>query len=515
MNKELFIQTNPNGSEIALLEDKMLVELHQENKNQSFRVGDIFLGRVRKVMPGLNAAFVDVGHEKDAFLHYTDLNPLFKSIEQFTRQAIAAQSPADGNLSKFTVEPEIQKGGNIKDVLQPKQSVLVQVLKEPISNKGPRLSCEITLAGRYLVFTPFGDSVGVSKKIESAEERKRLKQLVESLKPEGFGVIVRTVADGKSAAVIQEDMLYLQNRWAELNRALKAANPPKLVLGEVNKTSGLLRDMLNGNFSRILTNNAATATELEELVKRIAPDKQKIVQYYNSPVPMFDHFGITRQIKAAFGKTVNLPSGAYLIIEKTEAMHVIDVNSGQRMMDGDQESTALRTNIEAATEISRQLRLRDLGGIIVIDFIDMKDAENRKVLQQKMKEEMDRDTAIHTILPLSKFNLMQITRERVKPEVKINTQEACPTCNGSGTISSAMLVFDEIGQLVAELCKTHQTLRLFVNPLVEAYLRRGFPSIRMKWFLAHKKWIQIVPDENIAITDYRFFDAHDEEIVTD
>lgn len=516
MNKELIINSGPEGIDIALLEDKHLTELHQERSTNRFSVGDIYLGKIKKIMPGLNAAFIEVGHEKDAFLHYTDLSPDVRSVMKFTGQAVAGNLPPENMLSNFDIQKQIVKTGNVKEVLQSKNHLLVQILKEPISTKGPRLTCEISLAGRFLVLVPFNDSVGVSKKIDSAEERKRLKVLVESLKPKNFGVIVRTVAAGKNAAELHQDLLTLQTKWQEMMRNLKGATPVTKVLSEMNKTTGILRDLLSPQFNKIVTNDTKLQNEIEEYLARIAPEKKDIVQRYTGNTPIFDQFGITKQIKASFGKTVNMPNGSYIILEKTEALHVIDVNSGHRStMDGTQESNALRVNLEAAEEIGRQLRLRDMGGIIVIDFIDMKSQDNKKALQQKMKEVMDSDRATHTILPLSKFNLMQITRERVRPEINIATTESCPTCGGSGEITSSLLLIDELENDLSHLLTTHPKLTLYCHPIIGAYLKKGVPSLRTKWLFKHKKWISIQANENLGITDYKFFDDNDEEIKID
>lgn len=516
LNKELIINSTEAGIDIALLEDKRLTELHQERSTNQFAVGDIYLGKIKKVMPGLNAAFIDVGHEKDAFLHYTDLSPDIRSLMKFTGQTVAGNLAAENMLNSFELQQQIVKTGNIKDVLQNKNQLLVQILKEPISTKGPRLTCEISLAGRFLVLTPFNDAVGVSKKIDSAEERKRLKVLVESLKPKNFGVIVRTVAAGKNAAVLHEDLLMLQAKWQEMMRNLKGATPVVKVLSELSKTTGILRDLLSPQFNRVVTNDIKLAREIEDYIIKIAPEKKEIVQRYTGKVPLFDHYGITRQIKSAFGKTVNMPNGSYLIVEKTEALHVIDVNSGHRStMEGSQETNAMKVNMEAAEEIGRQLRLRDLGGIIVIDFIDMKIQENKRAVQAKMQQVMENDRATHTILPLSKFNLMQITRERVRPEINISTTETCPTCGGTGEINASLLLIDEIEQDLTHLLNTHSSLRLYCHPIIGAYLKKGFPSLRMRWFMKYKKWIRIYQNEDFGITDYKFFDENDEEIKID
>lgn len=515
MNKELILYTHSGGTDIALLEDKKLTELHQERGNNPFNVGDIFLARIRKTMPGLNAAFVDAGGEKEGFMHYTDLSPQLRSLLKYSQGLINRQYEPKDLLNHFELEPEIEKGGNIRSVLEPKKVLLVQVTKEPISTKGPRLSGEISLAGRFLVLTPFDNTVGVSKKIESAEERKRLKVLVESLKPKNFGVIVRTVAEGKGASELHQDILDLQKRWEEMARQAVGAQAPKKVLQEVNKASGIIRDLLNADFQRIVTNHAGMAREIEELLLRIAPDKKGIVSHYTGKIPVFDQYGITRQIKASFGKTLNMASGSYLILEKTEALHVIDVNSGHRAISSSQsqENNALKINTEAAQEIARLLRLRDMGGIIVIDFIDMKDPEKKKQLFNSMRDFMEGDRATHTILPLSKFNIMQITRERVRPEVVIATAEKCPTCGGSGEINASILLIDQLYNDVKHVISNHRRMSIYVHPIIGAYLLRGWPSLRMKWMWEFKKWIRIYFNEDLGLTDYQFFDEQDEQIV--
>src|SRR6187402_2024858 len=466
MNKELIINAAPQGVEIALLEDKRLVELHSEKNDARFAVGDLYLGKVKKLIPGLNAAFVDVGYEKDAFLHYTDLSPYAKSLLKFTQQSINNKGEIL-DFGKFEVEPEIIKTGKISEVLSGKPNILVQILKEPIAAKGPRLSCELSLPGRFVVITPFNNIVAVSRKIHSAEERKRLQKIVEAIKTKNFGVIVRTAAEGKNTAELHEDLSALIEMWKVIQRNLKNAVAPAKILSEQTKATSMLRDLLNEDFNKIVVNDRNIFNDTRNYIQRIAPEKTEIVAYYNNGLPIFDQFGITKQVKAAFGKTVNLPSGAYLIIEHTEALHVIDVNSGYKSVGNNQELNALETNLEAAAEISRQLRLRDLGGIIVVDFIDMKLPDNKRKLMESMEEFMRPDRAKHAVLPISKFGLMQITRQRMKPEMNINTQEVCPTCNGTGKISSTLLLEDEIEKNLSYLVThQHKDLTLVVHPIL-------------------------------------------------
>lgn len=511
MNKELIINAAPQGVEIALLEDKKLVELHHEKADGSFAVGDLYLGKVKKLIPGLNAAFVDVGFEKDAFLHYTDLSPYAKSLLKFTQSSINDHS----DFSQFQVEPEIVKTGKINEVLSGKPNILVQILKEPIAAKGPRLSCEISLPGRFVVITPFNDIVAVSRKIHSSDERKRLQKIIEAIKPKNFGVIVRTAAEGKNTAELHEDLSMLVDTWLTIQNNLKGAVAPAKILSEQTKTTSILRDLLNESFNKIVVNDKSIFADTRSYIQRIAPEKSEIVSYYNNGLPIFDQFGVTKQVKAAFGKTVNLPSGAYLIIEHTEALHVIDVNSGYKSVGNNQELNALETNLEAAAEISRQLRLRDLGGIIVVDFIDMKLPENKRKLMESMEEFMRPDRAKHAVLPISKFGLMQITRQRMKPEMNINTQELCPSCNGTGKISSTLILEDDIEKNLSYLLThQHKNLTLVVHPIIYAYLTKGmwFSSKKWKWRFKYGQKVTIRENTAYHLTEFHFFDANDEEI---
>ncbi len=513
MNKELIINAAPNGVEIALLEDRKLVELHQESNDASFTVGDLYLGKVKKLVPGMNAAFVDVGFEKDGFLHYTDLSPYVRSILKFTSLAIADKSEGISDFGKFQNEAEIIKTGKIGEVLNGKPNVLVQILKEPIAAKGPRLSCEISLPGRFVVITPFNDIVAVSRKIHSGDERKRLQKIVEAIKPKNFGVIVRTAAEGKNTAELHDDLNNLVNTWHQIQQNLKGANPPAKILGEKDKTTSILRDLLNADFNRIVVNDKNIYNDARSYIQKVAPDKADIVTFYQNGSPIFDSFGVTKQVKASFGKTVNLASGAYLIIEHTEALHVIDVNSGYKSVSANQEENALQTNMEAAEEIARQLRLRDIGGIIVVDFIDMKLPENKKKLADAVEEFMRPDRAKHAILPISKFGLMQITRQRMKPEVNINTQEVCPSCNGTGKVSSTLILEDEIEKNLSYLVmQKHKGLTIMVHPIMEAFLRKGLPSKRMKWSWKYKQKVKVKSNTGYHLTEYHFYDANEEEI---
>lgn len=514
MNKELIIDSGPNEVNLALLEEKSLVELHKENFNNNYSVGDVYLGKVRRIMPGLNAAFVDVGYEKDAFLHYLDLGPQVRSLNKFIKLYLSHKSKPR-SLQDFNLERDIEKTGKVSQVLRSNQQVLVQIAKEPISTKGPRLTSEISFAGRYLVLVPFSNRISISQKIKSPEERNRLKRLIQSIKPNNFGVIIRTVAENKMVADLDTDLKNLTMRWESGMKNLLHARPPKKIASELDKTSALLRDLLSESFNNVHVNNPVVYDEIKSFIAKIAPQKADIVKLYKGRVPIFDHFGVDKQIKSSFGKTVTIKSGVYLIIEHTEALHVIDVNSGHRIVqDNSQENNALHVNLEAATEIARQLRLRDMGGIIVIDFIDMNEAKHRRALFNKLKEEMARDRAKHTILPPSKFGLVQITRQRVRPEVNVKIVEKCPTCGGTGEIKPSIIIIDEIENNLEYLLKeqNEKVIKIELHPYLHAFLTRGILSIQMKWYRKHRKWIRLEANNAYHYLEYHFFDKSNEEL---
>jgi ribonuclease G len=515
VNKDLIIDVGGSEVTLALLEDKQLIELNKEKNNVKFSVGDIYLGKVKKIMPGLNAAFVNVGFERDAFLHYLDLGAQFRTQHKYYTTAIQKQGRVSP-IHKIKCEEDIDKDGKITDVLSTGQTVLVQITKEPISTKGPRLASEISLAGRNLVLIPFSDKVSVSSKIESSEEKNRLKTLVQSIKPKNYGVIVRTVAEGKKVALLDAELKELVKRWESAFTSLKKeTKTPRVFIGEMNRTSTILRDMLNVTFNSIHINDPALAEDIRKYIREIAPEKEKIVKIYHGTLPIFDYFGVNKQVKALFGKTVSFKHGAYLIIEHTEALHVIDVNSGNRSRSGsDQEANALEVNIEAAVEIARQLRLRDMGGIIVVDFIDMQTSENKQALYEKMKEIMANDRTKHNILPLSKFGLMQITRQRVRPEMDIVTDEKCPSCQGTGQTRPTILFTDELENSLSFIVGKIKTRSIILNvhPFVASFLKKGLIPLCRKWNLKYRILLKVQAVTSYHMLEYHFFDRYDNEI---
>lgn len=515
MKSELIVDVKASEVQIALLEDSRLVSLQKEARNIAYAVGDIYLAKVKKLMPGLNAAFVNVGYEKDAFLHYLDLGSHFASYSDFVQQTL--DNPKNPPvLSKMKLKPEIPKTGSVSDVLETGRQMLVQIVKEPISSKGPRLTSEITFTGRYMVLIPFCDKISISQKITSTEEKVRLRQLMASIKPKNFGVIIRTSAEGKRVAELNNELNTLVQCWNDMLEKARRAEPPALIFEEESRIVGMLRDVFSPSFESIVVNDPEVFRQIQKYVQLIAPDRVDIVKLYQDDVPVFDHYGITRQIKSSFGKTVSFRSGAYIIIEHTEALHVIDVNSGNRSRaSADQESNALEVNLRAADEIARQLRLRDMGGIIVVDFIDMAKAEHRQELYDHMREIMANDRARHNILPLSKFGLMQITRQRVRPVLDIHTEEVCPSCFGRGEVQPSLLftdtLYDKLDTLVNHMGLSDFVM--YVHPYVEGYLKRGWlMSIYAKWRRRLGGKFKIVADESLAYLQYRVVNREGKEL---
>lgn len=516
MKKELIISYEDEASKIALIEDGRLFELHESKQSNQFVVGDIFIGKIKKLAPNLNAAFVNIGYDKDAFLHYQDLGPQFLTYQNLLK-SVLDKKLTTSNLKNFPIEKEINKNGTIDKVLSAGDNVLLQITKEPISTKGPRISTQISLTGRFLVLIPFDQKISISKKIGSNEEKNRLKTLIESIKPEGFGVIIRTVAEGKKVAELHNDMNQLIEKWNACFNNIQKGKVPSRVLSEDDKASAILRDNFNQDFVSIICDDEKMVQDMKNYLEVISPQSKKIVQYYDSHIPLLEYYNVEKQLKQSFGKHVNIPSskGAYLVVEHTEALHVIDVNSGNNISAGNQANKghALHVNKMAATEIARQLRLRDMGGIIVVDFIDMQDPEHRKELFEHLREEMKRDKARHKILPPSKFGLIQITRQRVRPEKIIDTKEENP--NKEGEISAPIVVVEKLEDTIKNfLINEKGKLFLHVHPFVEAYLTKGlWGSIRMKWFLKYKKWVTIIPRDSFKYLEYHLYNAEKKELL--
>ncbi len=514
MANELYIEVTPQDEKIAFLQDKRLTEFYQEKKGKNVVVGDIFVGTVRKILPGNNAAFVNIGLDKDAFIHYSDLGPNIKSFSKFSRTGFQGGLTGNG-LEKFQFEPETLKTGNISEVLKRNQQILVQVLKEPISSKGPRVTAEITIAGSYCILIPFYDHVNISKKIIERTERNRLKALVHTLKPDNFGIVVRTAAQNVGEDILKKDLEELIMRWTSMVKLLKTSNSGDKVLGEPSFSVSVVRDYLSMDLSAIYTNDSENYKSLEKYFQNSQSPALSALKIHKGNVSLFEHFGINKQLKTSFGKTVSFSGGAYLVIEHTEALHVIDVNSGSNHnRENSQEENALQINTEAAREIARQVKLRDMGGIIVIDFIDIKDNNHKKKILTELTLAMKSDRASHTILPMSKFCLIQLTRERVRPETNIVTEEKCPMCKGTGFVTSSQNIEDDIEASIKYLAQSLnlKKVKLFTHPFISAYFKKGILSKRFKWKINHNINVSLTADPSLHYGEFHIFDDHDEEI---
>ncbi|MDC9723650.1 MAG: ribonuclease E/G [Urechidicola sp.] len=509
MKTELIIRSSSSDIDFALLKGGKLIELNKETNDNKISVGDIFLAKTGKTLTGLNAAFVNVGYQKDGFLHYHDLGAQLLSLSKFIK-GVNTGKQKDFTLKNFHLEKDIDKGGKINDVLKTGQNLLVQIVKEPISTKGPRLNAELSIAGRYLVLVPFSNRISVSQKIGDNKEKERLKRLIKSIKPKNFGVIIRTVAKDKKVAELDRDLENSLERWVSMCKQIKRSQTPTKVLSELNRAHSILRDVFNDSFTNIMVDDEQLYLEIKDYIAEIAPEKESIVKLHKSSIPIFEKFGVERQIKTSFGQTVSMTKGAYLVIEHTEALHVIDVNSGNRSNKAKtQAETALEVNLIAATETARQLQLRDMGGIIVVDFIDMHKAEDRQKLYEHLRKEMSFDRTKHKILPPSKFGLVQITRQRVRPEMVIKTRE--PNPNKNGEVEAPIVLVDKIEHDLDKLIsfKNNKKVVLNVHPFIASYLKQGYPSIQVRWFLKYKKWIKILPRDAYQYLEYRFKKQND------
>ena len=504
--KDLIVDVSESEVKIALMDNHRLIELNKESSNgHSFTVGDVFLGKVKKVMPALNAAFVDIGDEKEAFIHYLDLGFYFNAFDEFVRKT-NSNTNANELFSNIGLGPVLEKEGQIEKILKPGQMIVVQIVKEPISTKGSRLTAEISLAGRNIVLLPFAKKVSISQKIASKEEKKRLETLVRSILPQNYGAIIRTAAEGKNAAILVTELKSLINKWEGAWPKISKNKSVQLLFTEYSKTTTVLRDLFNDTFSNIYVNDRKEFEEISKYISQISPDKEKIVKFYDDKEPIFDHFEVTRQIKSSFGKVVPIKQGAYLVIETTEALNVVDVNSGIRAKTNDQEENTYEVNRYAAEEIARQLRLRDMGGIVIVDFIDMDNQDHKNGLFKYMTELMQDDRAKHNVLPLTKFGLMQITRQRIRPVTQIDTTEVCPVCHGTGKIAPSLVIDEELERKIAY--HTENGVKSFIlktGPILGSYISRGFNSFLRKWRRKYKCKIKHEEVQDFSVLQYEFY----------
>jgi ribonuclease G len=544
MKRQILMNQQGNEIQVAIVEDGRLAELLIERPDSSRSVGDIYLGRVQKVVEGLQAAFVDIGQEQDGFLHFSDVGTtgedyramLNEDFEEEDEEDEAEENESGGDVALNTTRPATrqttQNGAQpvtneqtstankqerrqsytqmIASKLKPNDSILVQVIKEPIGTKGSRLTSDITIAGRFIVLLPFGEGhIAVSKRILNRRERRRLKSIVRSMLPKNFGAIIRTVAEEQDESLLRTDMEILLNKWAQIEETVKTAKPPKLIFKEDTLTASALRDFLTEDVTEIATNSMTIYREALNYVRWAAPEFEKKVTLYKGRLPLFESYGIAKDVESIFSRKVWLKSGGYLIIEQTEAMVVIDVNSGRYAAKKEQEENSLRTNLEAAKEIARQLRMRDIGGIIVIDFIDLLDERNARKVYETMKAELKRDRAKSNVLPMSDFGIMQITRERIRPSLMQRMGDTCPACGGTGVIQARQTTVHQIERWLRKYAwhtkRPFSRLDLLVSPTVLEPLRNQDIKPEWKWFLQHLVLVRIKPDDTLRSDDFRFF----------
>ena len=514
-DKDLIVDVTSTEVHIALMENHRLIEYNTESSTgNKFTVGDVHLGKVKKILPNLNAAFVDIGDKKEAFIHYLDLGLYFSAFDRFVKESNQNTNLPD-LYSRIELGEPLPKEGRIESILKPGQMIVAQIVKEPISTKGSRLTAEISLAGRNIVLLPFAEKVSISSKIAAKEEKRRLETLVRSILPKNYGAIIRTAAEGKNAATLVGETKALIEKWESSWKKIARNKNVQLLFTEYSKTTTVLRDLLNDSFSNIWINDEKVCDEARKYIALIAPEQEKIVHLYEGKQPIYDHFEVTRQIKSSFGKVVPMRQGAYLVIETTEALNVIDVNSGIRTKTSDQEENSFEVNKIAAEEIARQLRLRDMGGIVIVDFIDMESNDHKNALFKYMQELMEDDRAKHNVLPLTKFGLMQITRQRIRPVTEINTMEQCPVCHGTGKIHSSVVIDEEIERKIAYYVieKGYKTLTLKTSPILGAYLKRGlFNSFLNKWKKHYKVKLDLEEVTDFSVLQHELFNEKKEKL---
>src|SRR6056297_1064491 len=505
MKNQIIIHSSGKQTRVALLENNELAQIFIESEDNQRTVGDIYHARVHKVMSGIRAAFIDVGMEKDAFLHFSDAGDHLGQYIKMMNGEKSIPKHADKELQKFDKLSNYDKQMLAGKMLRSGQNLLVQIVKEPIGSKGPRVSTDITIAGRFLVLIPMGEYIAVSKKISNGKERRRLKSTVGSMLPEGFGVIIRTVAQSQDKKSIEEDMRTVLKKWERILNKLESSKPPALLYKDLDITESLIRDLFAKQYDRVLIDDYQLYKSIKSYVSQIAPKMLPSVELYKGRDHVFDHVNIAHDVNSIFSPRVRMPSGGYLIFEQTEAMYVVDVNSGPYAAKERQEDNSLKTNLEAAREIAKQLRLRDIGGIIVVDFIDLRIDKNRKKIYDELKKEFKKDQAKTNIIGMSDFGLVQITRQRIRPSVVNSVSKVCPMCGGTGSVVSQDTIVIDIESWISKLkySTKYRAVDIYINPFLKSFLTKGLFSQRVKWMLKYKMRITLVADDNISLNEFK------------
>ena len=517
MKNQIIIHSSGNQNRIALLENGELAQLFIESEENQRTVGNIYVARVHKVMSGIRAAFIDMGTPKDAFLHFSDAGDHLDEYISMLNGPKAIPKHMHQTLSKKEEMTNSDRQVLAGKLLKTGQKLLVQIVKEPIGSKGPRVSTDITIAGRFLVLIPMGDYIAVSKRINNYKERRRLKGILNGMVPDGFGVIVRTVAQNQEQEAIEEDLHTVLKKWETLAERLEDAEPPSLLYNDLDMTESLIRDLFAKNYDRVLVDDPKMFKQIKSYVQQIAPQMMPNVELFKGKEHIFDHVGVSEDVNSIFNPRVRMKMGGYLIFEQTEAMYVVDVNSGPYAAKQKQEDNSLKTNLEAAREIAKQLRLRDIGGIIVVDFIDLKDEKNRKKIYDELKKEFRKDPAKTNIIGMSDFGLIQITRQRIRPSVINSVSNVCPMCGGSGNVVTQDTILTDIESWISKFKHStgYRAIDLYVNPYLKSYLTKGLFSTQWKWMTKYHVRVSLVGDDKISLNEFHVTLAGSEVDITD
>ncbi len=511
MAKKIIYNVTKESYNILLLTDNEITEYHQEKKNTSHNVGDIYLGTIKKIVPSLNAAFVDIGYEKDAFLHYSDLSPHILSNIDFTKKSKTKPQ----SLSTLTPREQIEKNGKIGDVLKEQSNIILQISKEPIRSKGHRISCTLGLPGRYIILVPFNNKITVSKKIINQAERTRLHKLITSIKPKNFGVIVRTAAKGTDVATLDQDSQEIQQRWQKGIQKLSKAKTGTQLIETLHTTSSILRDLFSKDFEQIIVDDRKTYQEIKAYIHTILPEKENIVYLYQRKKNIYEYLGLDKKLESLLSPVVGIPEGGYIVIEPTEALCVVDINSGSCVSNAkEQEKIATQINTNATKVIAQILRLRDIGGIVIVDFISMLKPENQKKVFQAMQKALSSFNRKTKVLPLNKFGVMSMTIERTGPPKIIQNKEQCPTCNGKEKIQPSSNIINLLEQQLNLICQQQKlrNITIHLHPFLYAYVHDGLLSKKWRWRFKYRQWIRIKKSPDLTITNYQIRDRNNKII---
>ncbi|HUI31430.1 MAG TPA: Rne/Rng family ribonuclease [Candidatus Acidoferrales bacterium] len=541
MKKEIIINETADQIRIAITEDGRLAEIFVESPGKERMVGDIHLGRIARVMPGIRAAFIDIGQKQDAFLHFSDIDPNTSEYSSLIGDeepeiddgedddegvAVPTTSGPSGSQNGSRQPERTPSGQTMQRPQRPSQreihlerghSIIVQVTKEPIGKKGVRVTSKVSLPGRYLVLLPFDGRIGASKKLYNFKEKKRLKRIVRSMLPEGFGLIIRTVAEGKDEELLKNDLEQLIKTWREIEKSVKTDQPPVLLYKDLSTVSSVIRDLFNNEVQRVVTDSRRLYKEITTYVKWFSPTLADKIEFYRGRTPIFDVFGVAKDMQESLGRRVALKSGGYLVIDTTEAMTVIDVNSGRYAANKEQEQNSLRTNLEASREIIRQLRLRDIGGIIVVDFIDLEEERNKRKVYDELRREFRHDRAKATVLPMTEFGLVQITRQRIRQSIMQSFSETCPVCAGTGIVQSRATILTEISAWLGRFKSEGRgrRIKLAVSPYIASYLKEGKPSHIMSLMWKNKILIKLEPNPTLPVNTFKIFSISEKRDITE